>query len=47
MTEATGSGEIDFFLFPRSRAEMERRLIEGSLEDEAFRQRLSRTPRRP
>ena len=31
MTEATGGG---------SRAEMERRLIERSLEDESFRQRL-------
>jgi Nitrile hydratase, alpha chain len=36
MTEATGGG---------SRAEMERRLIERSLEDESFRQRLLDDPK--
>jgi hypothetical protein len=36
MTEATGGG---------GRAEMERRLIQRSLEDEAFRQRLLDDPR--
>jgi hypothetical protein len=36
MTEATGGG---------GRAEMERRLIQRSLEDEAFRQRLLDEPR--
>ena len=39
MTEATGGGGGG------SRAEMERRLIQRSLEDEAFRQRLLAEPR--
>jgi hypothetical protein len=39
MTEATGGGGGG------SRAEMERRLIQRSLEDEAFRQRLLDDPR--
>ena len=40
MTEASGGAGV-------SRAEMERKLIQRSLEDEGFRRRLLEDPRRP